>query len=151
MQRRAVLLGSAALALTRCSGAAVTTLAQAKAYFDAGAGAVLAGAQQYLAGPPKPSAADAATVKTVMAALVAAQKALDGTVIETDWRATAVGALANIQSLLPFATPFLGPAGPYLPLAIAVVQAFIDALPAPPDTPAVPPAALSRKAAEFHR
>ena len=53
--------------------------------------------------------------------------------------------------LAPMVAPFLGAAAPYVPLAIAVVSAFVQSLPAPANAPATPPAALSRKAAQFRR
>lgn len=156
MLRRTLLTGIAAAAipvlLVSCTGStSADQFAMAKAYLDAGVGAVLAGSQAFLAGPPLPSAATAQAVIGMMASLEAAKAAIDKTSSVTDWKSGAIEALAVMQQLSPLVAPFLGLAAPYVPLAIAVVTAFTQALQPPPAAPPVPPAALTRKAAQYHR
>lgn len=152
--RRHILVASpAAMAvLAGCStGSSSVQFDQAKAWLDAGSVAVMAAAQQYLAGPPVPPAATAATVQQALVALQQAKTAVDALTVPADWKSGAVEVLALIQQLSPMVAPFLGAAAPYVPLAIAVVTAFVQSLPAPANAPATPPAALSRKAAQFRR
>lgn len=155
MFRRSVLSFAAMIpvvALVDCTGTqGAVTLDQAKAYLTDAVGATLAAAQAYLVSTPPPTAQVAATVKDLMTKLEAAASALEGVVAVVDWKAGALEALAVLQQLSPMVAPFLGAAGPLLPVAIAVVMAFVQSLPPPADAPVVPPAALSRKAAEYHR
>lgn len=141
----------AGLGLAACNtSSSQTSLAQAKAYMDAGVAAVLAAAQQYLMGPPAPAAAMSQAVSDAMAKLESLKTTLDTVTLVADWKSGAMEVLALIQQILPMVTPFLGAAAPYVPLAIAVITAFIASLPPPADAPATPPAALTRKAAEYH-
>ena len=150
MHRRALLAAAAsALALAGCTSTQTTTLAQAKMYLDVGVTALQAAAQQYLAGPPLPSAANAALVNGIVAQMTQAKTTLDGTVAVADWQAGAEEVLQEMQQLEPLVAPYLGKAAPYVPLSIAVVQAFIASLPPPASATATPPAALTSKAAEF--
>jgi hypothetical protein len=138
--------------LVDCTGTqGAVTLEQAKAYLNDGVNATLAASQAYLASTPAPSAQIAATVTALAAKLEAANTALQGVVAVVDWKAGALEALTVLQQLSPLVAPFLGAAGPLLPMAIAVVMAFVQSLPPPADAPPTPPAALSRKAAEYHR
>jgi hypothetical protein len=148
---RRTLLSLAALAvplpmIAACSLTApgATPLEQAKAYADDLANAVSAAAAAYIAGPPKPTAANAALVNQLVDDLQKARAALDATTATTDARSIAQQVIAGVQQLAPMVTVFLGSAAPYVPLAIAVVQSFINAIPAPPNAPAMPPAALRR-------
>jgi hypothetical protein len=128
-----------------------TQFQQAKAYADSGIGAVLAASEAYLNGPPAPDPAVAAMVRTAMNDLVQLRQTLNGVAAPTqDWKADALQALAIMQQLNPIVAPFLGPAGPFLPLANAVVSAFIQSLPPPQNAPATPPAALQAKSLEYH-
>jgi hypothetical protein len=152
MQRRVLLTSSAVIlaVLAGCAGSAsVTTLAQAQAYMNAGVAALQAAAQQYLAGPPLPSAASAALVSNTVTALTTVKTALDAETVPANWQAGALQAIALMQQLEPLVAAYLGTAAPYVPLAIAVIQAFIASLPPPVAAPVVPPAALARKAAEL--
>lgn len=155
MFRRTLLSGAALVLpvwLVACAGSSgATQFAMAKAYLDAGVGAVLAGTQAFLAGPPLPSAATARAVNSMMASLEAAKTAIDRTTSVGDWKSGAVEILALMQQLSPTIAPFLGLAAPYVPLAIAVVTAFTQALQPPVTAPPVPPAALTRKAAQYRR
>ena len=76
---------------------------------------------------------------------------VDGTSTVNDWKAAAQEALVVVLQLNPLVGGFLGAAAPYVPIAIAVVNAFIAALPPPANAPPVPPAQLTRKAAEYRR
>lgn len=156
MLRRTFLSGTTALlplaVLLSCTGTtSATQFAMAKSYLDAGVGAVLAGSQTFLAGPPLPTPQTAATVTAIMEKLSAAKSAIDGTVAVTDWQAGANEVLSTMQLLSPLVAGSLGAAAPYIPLAIAVVTAFIQSLPPPVTAPPVPPAALTHKAAEYRR
>jgi hypothetical protein len=137
----------AACGLT-ASGA--TPLEQAKVYADDLANAVSAAATAFLAGPPKPTAATTAMVNDLVNGLQKARAVLDATTATSDAKAIAQQVIAGVQQLLPMVSVFLGPAAPYIPLAIAVVQSFINAIPAPPDAPATPPAALHRAGMAYH-
>ena len=155
MLRRSI-LGCAALLpvamLVDCTGTqGAVTFEQAKAYADAAIGAALAGSQQYLASTPPPSAANALVVTVLVTRLEAIKGSIDGTTTVPNWQAGAQEALAVLQQLSPMIAPFLGPAAPFLPIAIGVIEAFIAGLPLPVNAPPTPPAALSRKAAEYHR
>lgn len=154
--RRAALtsagLTAFAIALFGCTAANSGGFEQAKAYLDAGANATIAAGQQFLVGPPAPSAASKALVEQGIAALQQVLAAVDVQTAPTgSWKADATQALAFIQQLSPLVAGFLGAAGAYLPLAVAVVTAFIASLPPPTTAPVVPPAALVRKAAQVRR
>jgi len=153
MQRRVLLATSCAAVLARCgtTGTAAVTLAQAQAYLTTGVAALEAAAEQYLAGPPVPSAGDTALVNSVVAALNAATGALEGVTVPATWQAGALEVVGLMQQLDPLVARYLGDAAPYIPLAIAVIQSFIATLPAPADAPVTPPAPLARKAMELRR
>lgn len=155
MKRRFLLAGIGLTALLAgcASPSANAQFAQAKAYLDAGTAALLAAAQQYLIGPPPPSTAAAQAVRTGVAALEQARSTLDAITLPVDWKSGALEAIAVMQALAanPVLTPFLGPAAPYIPLAIAVVTAYINALPAPVNAPPAPPPALQAKARQYRR
>jgi hypothetical protein len=139
----------ALLLLARCgaSGSASVTLAQAKAYADDLINALSAAAQSYLAAP---SAANKALVTSIVTDLQQAKVAIDAATAESDARGIALQIVALAQQLVPLVVPFLGPAGPYVPLAIAVIQAFIASLPPPPAAPPAPPAALHEMGLRYH-
>lgn len=153
MQRRNILaLTGIALLLARCGdtpGSPAVTLDQVKAYLDAGVAALDAGAQQFLAGPPMPSTANAALVWQLITALDQSKTALDGVTVPADYKAGLLQAIALIQQLSPMVAGTLGEATQYIPLVLAVAQAFIAALPPPADAPPTPPAALARKGIEY--
>ena len=136
------------VSLTGCGADSATQFAQAKLYLDTAVAAVTAAGQQFLAGPPAPSAANASLVRALISGLSQAQSAIANVTVPADWKAGAMQVLAIIQQMSPLVSPFLGAAAPYIPLAVAVVMAFIESLPPPANTPATPPAALTLKAAE---
>ena len=157
MQRRIMLASSGltmALLLTGCGGSTspvpVVTFDQAKAYMDVAVAAVTAAAQQYLVGPPVPTAANAVLVNTVISKLGTVKTALDQVTLATDWKSGALEAITLMQQLSPTVAPFLGGAAPYVPLALAVIQAFVMSLPPPASAPVTPPAPLAQKALEKH-
>lgn len=130
--------------------AGATNLQMAQVYADDLADAVSAAAQIYLAGPPAPDAAQAALVSGLIADLQTARRALDAATAASDARGIAKQLLTAALNLSPMITALLGPAAGYIPLAIGVVQAFIDSLPPPPAAPVTPPAALHRAALKYH-
>lgn len=154
--RRSFLFATGALCVPlpfiACSGAdATTSLALAKTYGDDLANALSAAAQAYLAGTPAPSPAQAALVSTAVSDLQTARAALDAATVPANAVQAADEVIAVARKLSPIVSPYLGPAAPYLPLALGVLQAFVDSLPPPPATPAVPPAGLHIMAAKYHR
>ena len=155
MKRRALLAGlSLAAFVAGCaSPTANAQFAQAKAYLDAGSAALLAAGQQFLIGPPPPSSAAAQAVQTAMAGLVQARTTLDAITLPADWKSGALEAVSVMQALAanPALAPYLGPAAPFIPLAIAVVTAYINALPPPVNAPPAPPPALQAKARQYRR
>ena len=146
-------LAAMAIALFGCTTpGSVTSYNQAKAYLDAGSNAIIAAGQQFLTGLPAPSAANKALVEQGIAALQQVTAAIDAQAVPTgSWKADATQALAFIQQLSPVVGRFLGDASAYIPLVIAVVTSFVNALPPPTDAPVTPPAGLTRKAAEVRR
>lgn len=155
MHRR-TLLSAAALAmplpLLNCGltgNAGAVTLAQAQMYGTDLANALSAGAVIYLAGPPKPSAEDATIVNKAIADIQTAKTALANATATTSAIGVANELLNAALQLSPLVMGSLGAAGPYIPLAIAILQAFIASLPPPAVTPATPPAALHAKAMTY--
>lgn len=130
---------------------APVTLSVAKMWVDDVAPAVMAAAQVYLAGPPAPSPAQAAQINSAIADLQTAQAAFDKLQPSDDPKATTTQVLTLLNNLLPIASPHM-PNGTalYASLGISVIQAFVNALPPPPDAPATPPASLHAAAAKFH-
>jgi hypothetical protein len=154
LQRRKVLLGSSVfvpLVLLGCSttpgGTPSVSLDMAKAYLDDLVNAVSAAAQAYLAGST--TNINSATVAALVADLQALNSAVQSITDVTNIKSISLQILAAVNQVVPFVAPFLGPAGPFVPLAIAVIQAFVQSLPAPPDAPPQPPAQLHAKAMTY--
>lgn len=135
-------------------------LTMIKAYGDDLADALSAGADAYLNATtaPVPTDAQKATVSKAKADIQSGKHALDLVLTSvTDNKAppSAINIakliIADAQSLEPYVLPLLGAAGLYVPLALGVVQAFVDSLPPPPDTPPTPPAAFAEKARSYRR
>lgn len=125
-------------------------LDQAKAYGADLANALSAGAAVFLAGPPVPTAEQAALVNAAVADIQAANAALAAATAQSTARGIVDQLLAAALKLSPLVMAALGAAGPYIPLAIAVLQAFAAAVPPPVEVPPVPPAALHRAALKYH-
>ena len=135
--------GIASLAAFGLLGACSTTSAgtsldMAKTYGDDLIAALLAAAATYNASPN----ANPIVAGTIVPDLEQAKVALDGATSASDARGIVLQILAAAQTAMPMLSPFLGAAGPYIPLAIAVLQAFAQSLPPPPAAPPTPPAAL---------
>lgn len=149
MKRRA-LLASAIVLLSGCnSQTGPAEFAMAKSYLDAAVGAVLAAAQQFLRSTPPPSTDVANKVYAIMADLQSLQATLDSQTDPTTWKEGANMAVGYLQQIVPMVAPMLGSAAPDVTVAIQVIQAFINGLPAPSNAPPTPPASLRRKAMEF--
>lgn len=134
--------GSAAsLALWACATGSqgAVTLETAKVWMADMAGAVVAGAGVYT-GPNE------AQVKDIAAKIQQGAAAFASLGDVATAKTAALSILAMIQQISPIVAPLLGPAGVFVPMAVAVLQAFVAALPVPPDTPPTPPAALHRAA-----
>jgi hypothetical protein len=124
------------------------TLAQVQVWATDAIDAVSAAAQTYLASPV--TAANKALVTTIVADLQTAKAAITAVVNVSDARSIALEVVAFIQQIEPVVAPFLGSAAPYIPVAIAVLQAFIAGLPLPPDASTSPPVELHRMALRYH-
>src|ERR1700761_452252 len=155
--RRTVAITSAislGLALTGCGSTPAAQQAnwdQAKSYLDSGIAASMAAAQQFLNGPPPATGPIATTVQDVVAQLGPLQQQLDAEPLPANWKAGALQALSFIQELEPAVGQFLGPAAATIPIVIAVVEAFVNGLPAPSTAPKNPPTALTAKAAQYRK
>lgn len=152
MLRRNLLLASA-LAPAFLIGCASTTsptvsLQMVQAYVSDLVNAVSAAAQAYLAGS---SESNSPLVSSIVSELQTLNTTIQGLTDPTSVKSAALEVLAAVQQIGPFIAPFLGPAGPFIPLAVAVVEAFVQSLPAPSEAPPQPPAALHRMAATYHR
>jgi hypothetical protein len=141
--RRGLLAGALALSVFGCQtppgGTAPTvTLDMAKAWAGDLAGALVAAASAY-SGPNADQARTAAGKLQQAAADFAAM----GDVSTT--RSAAISVLTLCQQVAAL-VPLPGDLAIYIPMGIAVLQAFVADLPPPPDAPAQPPAALHRAA-----
>lgn len=125
------------------SGGGVT-FDQAKAYVNDLSLAVIAAAKVYAADPMSPQSDN---VRKIAADLEAANQSFQAITDVANARSIAISVIQFVQQLSPIIAPFLGPAGAVLPLALAVVQAFVLGLPVPPQAPPRPPAALRARAA----
>lgn len=156
MNRRAALSAAATLAMlplvAACGSTASTgtSLEMAKVYADDLANAVSAAAAVYLAGPPMPTAANVAMVNQLVDGLQQARAALDSTTTASDARGIALQVLAGVQKLSPLVSAALGQAAAYVPLAVAVIEAFIQSIPPPADAPPTPPVELHNVALKYH-
>jgi hypothetical protein len=151
LARRHLLPLSALLFLAHCanSGSNVMTLAQIQAYADDLINALSAAGQAYLLSATT-TASGKVLVTTVIQDLQQTKIAIDSAVNTTDARATALEIVAFAQQLELLVIPFLGAAAPFVPIALAVLQAFIEALPPPSNAPAMPPAQLHELALKYH-
>lgn len=120
------------------------TLDQVKQYTDDVVDAVSAAANTYLVQKPSQVLQDA------VQQLQAARQAVDQATAPANAKAAVDEALSFLDTIVPMVAPFLGAAGPYVPLALAVLHAFIHNLSLPPNAPPTPPAQLHR-AAEAYR
>lgn len=154
--RRIVLLGSGAM-LFGCSTSTTpdtrTPLQMAQVYTDDLADALSASATAYLNSTPPPTQAQVDIVRNTIAQIQAARAAIDALTSPTaaNTISTIKTIIIDVQTIEPLLAPLLGPAALYIPLALGVLQAFVDALPPPPAAPPVPPAALHEKAMAFRR
>lgn len=136
----------AALALVPgcASTSGATPLQMAQAYGDDFVTLVMAAAAAYEAEPnPNP------IVATVITDLQAAQAALDGATVASGAQGVVGQILAGWQKLAPFVSPFFGAAAPYIPLVIAVLEAFVAEQPPPAGATPTPPAAVHSAATKY--
>ena len=147
ISRRQLLPVPAILLLAQCAnGSSAVTLQQVQSYANDLVDALSAAAQAYLASP---SATNASVVQTIVSDLQTAKTALNAVTSQTNAQSIALQVVGFAQQLEPIVLPFLGVAAPYIPIAIAVIQAFIQSLPPPPATPATPPAQLHAVAVKY--
>jgi hypothetical protein len=111
---------------------------------------VSAAAQAYLASSPSPTAAAQALVKSIVTDLQTLNTAVQSVTDTSAAKSTILQILAGVNQLVPIVSPFLGTAGPYVPLAIAVIEAFVQSLPPPANSPTSPPAELHRMALKYN-
>lgn len=127
-------------------GATSVPMNMLKAYGDDVINALSAAAQAYVVSP---GAKNTAIVNQIVGYLQSTKDALDSVQIESDARGIALEVVGFAQQLSPIVAPFLGPAAPFVPIALAVLQAFIASLPPPPAAPPTPPAALHNLALKY--
>lgn len=144
-------IGLGVLALSACgmdfSNAGVT-LATVRAYVDDTADVVSAAAQAYISSA---GAKATDTVQQVLADLEQAKQFVDQAATPADAKSAVIEVITFVNQLLHvlmMAAPVLipGPAAAAIPIALAVLQAFVNALPMPPNAPPSPPVALHRQA-----
>lgn len=144
-------IGLGVLALSACgmnfSNAGIT-LATVKAYVDDVVDVVSAAAQTYV---NSAGAKAVDTVQQILADLTQAKQYVDQAATPADAKSAVVEVLNFVQELLHFlmmSAPMLipGPVAAAIPIALAVLQAFVNALPMPPNAPPSPPVALHRQA-----
>lgn len=125
------------LALTACATQQQqTTLAQAKVWVATLSSATTAAAGVYLAQESAPKAAE---VRKAVATVQAGAAAFQGINDVSNARSAALSILASVQQVMPMVTPYLGKDGVWVPIGLAVVQAFVASLPPPAGAPAEPP------------
>lgn len=151
LTRRNTLIGCFVVGLAGCAGSNVaTSLTQAKLYGDDLANALSAAGQEFMIATTS-TLDQKVIVQKTLAAIQVAKTALDNAVARTDAIGIVNQIIAAANTLYPLVSPYLGAAGLYVPIALAVLQAFIDSLPPPSDAPPTPPAALHEKAMAFRR
>lgn len=130
-------IGIPVLALAACAPGTqqAATLEQAKAWATGIAGAVNAAAASY-------AGQHADQVRQAADGLVAASAAFQQVTDVSTARSAALSIVASAQQVVPIVAPALGPNAIYVSMGMAMVQAFIAALPAPPNVPATPPASM---------
>jgi hypothetical protein len=127
---------------------AAVSLAQVQAYAGDLVNALSAAAQTYLT-LPSVTATDKVLVTTIVADLQQANTAIAAVVNVTNAQSIALQIVAFATQLEPLVLPFLGAAAPFVPVAMALLQAFIQSLPAPPATPVTPPVQLHSMALKY--
>jgi sulfur relay (sulfurtransferase) complex TusBCD TusD component (DsrE family) len=144
MHRRTILAASALVPMTwfvGCAADASVKLAQAKSYAQVLTNALAAAGQAFLASSTV-TPDQSKLVIEILKSIDTANAALQAAVAATDARGVAEQIVAAATRLTPLVEPFAGAAGPYIPLAVSVLAAFVASLPPPPAAPAEPPPAL---------
>ena len=148
MQRRTFLALSATGFASACSmypGA--TPLDMAKNYAAVLADAISAAADAFLASTPPPPKQQADLVQSIVDKIQAAKDQLTAAVDPANAKVAAKEVVAGVRFLSGMVSSYLGSAAAYVPVALDVLSAFINALPPPANAPATPPAELQRAAA----
>ena len=137
---RILALGGGASALWGCvkGSEGAVALATAQVWATGLANALSAAALAY-SGPNKTQVSDIASKLNI-----AAQDFANLGDVSTA-KNTALSLLSFAQQLSPMVAQYVGNAGPYVPVAIGVLQAFVLNIPAPVTTPAQVPKELSAK------
>lgn len=115
------------------------TLDNAKIWVSSISSAVAAAAAAY-------TGQNAEQVKRAAAGLQTAAAAFQQITDVSTARSAALSILSLAQQIVPLVAPVLGPNAFYVSMGIAIVQAFVAALPPPPDAPALPPPDMPRLA-----
>lgn len=155
MKRRALLstvglLPLLAGCLSTSNRNATVTVPQVQEYTNDLVNALSAAGLAYINTTPPPSAVQITVVQTVINGLQSVNRTVQSVTAVPDLRSAVLEGVALANQLSPLVTPFLGPAAPYVPIAIAVLQAFVQSLPAPADAPQKPPVALHRVGLTYH-
>jgi hypothetical protein len=147
MLSRRNLAFSAIAILSSCSPQTpAVSFQQMKAYAVALIDALSVAADAYVSSP---GAKNVSLVLQIKNDLQQLKSALINVEQPTDVRSTVLQIIQFAQELTPIVLPYLGPAAQYVPIALAVLQAFVASLPPPPNAPEVPPAPLQKKASEY--
>lgn len=151
--RRIVMFGGVSLFIVGCTTPqSQTSFEMTKAYSNDLANALSASADVFLASTnPTPTAAQLSLVLHAKTSIQQAKDIINSTTAPSDARTAVQTVITDVGLMAPLLGPLLGPAALYIPLAVAVLQAFIDSLPPPPNAPPMPPAALHEKAMAYHR
>lgn len=151
--RRHVLLGSSLLLLLGCQLPTDkrTSLDMAKLYGDDLADALSASADAFIASPQS-TPPQRELVLAAKSEIQTARATLDAvTAMTGDGKTAAQEIITGANILEPVLGTLLGPAALYIPMAIGVLQAFIDAWPPPVLAPSTPPDLLHEKAMTYRR
>lgn len=152
MKRRFLLLGIIpASVLAACANTAdnQAKLRNIQMYVDDAVDAIRAGVAAYLASP---NASGVTAINGFLTQLQSARLQFDQvTLADANARSIAGEVITFMQQLLAFPpiTVALGPIAVEVSLALAVIRAFVNALPPPPDAPETPPPQLRRAAARY--
>ena len=149
LNRRNVLVAGSMFSALGALGACASATAGAdlnivRNYTSVLVNALSAAAATYVANP---AAKEAALVNKIVADLQILNASVQDVTDISTVKSALLQILPSVGILTPILTPLLGAAAPYLPLAVAVLTAFVQALPLP--GPTTPPAALTAKALEY--
>jgi hypothetical protein len=153
ISRRNMVIAGIMAPVAACSlipgGTTTVPLAQVQLYVSDLVNAFSAAGVAYWSASPAPSASNAALVKSIVDDLQTLNSAVQSVTDVTTAKSTILQILSGVNEISPLIMPFLGTAGVAVPLAVAVITAFVQSLPPPANAPATPPAALHKAALRY--